>query len=606
MARRRPRLLLRFGLVSFVAVVALGVVLGAQLRSNARKEAVHDARVIAGSTARLLIQSELAPGDLVRPLSAPRAERLTRRVHASLEDTDVVRVKLWSRGGQVVYSDDAAEQGTRVRVGGHLAQALDGTAASEVEGGDESGDEHEPMVETYVPLRFGAGGPVVGAFEVYVPYATVADRIQRQVRQVLTALVVGLVLLWAALFRLVLAASRRLVRYADENRRLALEDGLTGLANREAFLERAGAVLDERPPLAAVVLLDLDRFKDINDSLGHHAGDLLLQAVGPRLRGAVPASSVIARLGGDEFAVLLSPLAVAADAELIAQAVRSALAEPIEIEGIAVSAEASVGIATYPADGEDVADLLQHADIAMYAAKAGRTGVTSYHAETDRSSHERLLVLAELREAIARDELVLHYQPKVSLADGRTVGVEALVRWNHPRRGLVGPDQFVGLAEHTGLIGPLTGWVLGRALRDARHWWDAGAEIGVAVNLSVANLVDPELPAMVAALLAETRLPPRALELEITESVLMTEPGRALETLSLLRSMGVRIAVDDYGTGHSSLAYLHRLPLDTLKIDRSFVAAMGREGGVIVRSTVATNSGPARASSSWATGTGRA
>jgi diguanylate cyclase len=335
-----------------------------------------------------------------------------------------------------------------------------------------------------------------------------------------------------------------------------------------------------------VLLLDLDRFKDLNDSLGHHAGDLLLREIGPRIRDALPPGSVVARLGGDEFAAFLAPVAGPEAAEDAARAVARALAEPVEIEGIAVAAEASIGIAVHPADGDDAAALLQHADVAMYAAKASRSGVAAYQPEADRSSHERLLVLSELREAIARDELVLHYQPKIALGDGHAVGVEALVRWQHPRRGLLGPQHFVGLAEHTGLIGPMTAWVLTRALRDARRWWDEGAELGVAVNLSVANLVDPELPGLVARLLAETRLPPRALELEITESVLMTEPARALRSLRLLRSMGVRIAVDDYGTGHSSLAYLRQLPLDTLKIDRSFIAAMGGDGGVIVRSTV--------------------
>jgi diguanylate cyclase (GGDEF)-like protein len=586
MDRRRPRLLLRFGIVSFVAVAALGVLLASQLRGNVRQDAIHDAEAIARSTARLAIQPSLRPGDLERPLSPARTDALTRRVRTSLEDTPVVRVKVWNPHGRIVYSDDPSLHGRRFKLGEDLADALAGQASTQVEGADESGDLHRPMVETYVPLRFTVGGPVAGAFEVYIPYDTVVARASAQVRDVTVTLVLGLVVLWAALFRVVFGAARALVRYSDENRRLASEDALTGLANRESFLTEAARVLARRPALAAVVLLDLDRFKDLNDSLGHHAGDGLLQAIGPRLRAAVAPGSVVARLGGDEFAVLLAPLACPADAALTAQAIRTALAEPVEIEGIAVSAEASVGIATYPQDGADVAALLQHADVAMYAAKAGRTGITAYRAADDPSSHERLLVLSELREAIARDELVLHYQPKVALGSGRIAGTEALVRWQHPRRGLLGPDEFVGLAEHTGLIGPLTAWVLSRALRDARRWWDAGLRMGVAVNLSVANLVDPDLPGLVAGLLAETRLPPRALELEITESVLMTEPGRALRTLSVLRSMGVGLAVDDYGTGHSSLAYLHRLPLDTLKIDRSFVAAMGREGGVIVRSTV--------------------
>ena len=582
----RP-LLARFGVISAVAVLVLGLVLGERVRDHVGDEALHDAKTLAAATGRLALQPSLEPADLRRPFDAARSARLTRVVDGSLAETGIRRVKLWNRSGMVVYSDDPEVQGRRFPVGHELEEALGGEVASELQGTDEAESDGARMVEVYVPLRFSPGGPVAGAFEVYVPWAQVADRIERQQRDILVVLGIGLLLLWAALFRLVAGASRSLVGFAEENRRLAREDALTGLANRESFLEQAEAALARKPPLAAVVLLDLDRFKDLNDSLGHHAGDLLLREIGPRLRGALPAGSVVARLGGDEFAAFLEPLSTAAEAQLIAQGVRRALAEPVEINGIAVAAEASVGIAVHPDDGHDARALLQHADVAMYAAKQGRTGVSAYRPDADRSSHERLLVLSELREAIEHDELVLHYQPKVDLDDGKVVGAEALVRWQHPRRGLLGPHHFVGLAEHTGLIGPLTAWVLSRAVRDARRWWDAWVEIGVAVNLSVANLVDPELPELVARLLAETRLPPRALELEITESVLMTEPGRALHTLRLLRSMGVGLAVDDYGTGHSSLAYLQRLPLDTLKIDRSFVAAMmGEGGGVIVRSTV--------------------
>jgi diguanylate cyclase (GGDEF)-like protein len=590
MNRRGPRLLLRFGLVSAIALAILGTAVALELRSNIREEAVDDARGLATLTARLWLQPTLEPKDLLGPLSAVKSARVTDGVRASLDDTHVVRVKVWNRQGLVVYSDDDRVQGRTFAIGQELGEALGGEVASEIshlEASEEADDRHYgQLVEVYVPLRFTAGGPVEGAFEVYVPYADVSARIAAQVRRVTLLLAFGLLLLWAALFRLVAGASRRLREQAEDNRRLAREDALTGLANRTSFLELAGDALDRRPALAAVLLLDLDRFKDLNDSLGHQAGDLLLREIGPRLRRALPENAVLARLGGDEFAALLAPLESAEAAEAVARRILAALAEPVQVEGIAVVAEASVGIAVYPRDGEDAAALLQHADVAMYAAKESRAGVAAYRPETDRSSHERLLVLAELREAIANDELVLHYQPKVALSDGRTVGVEALVRWEHPRRGLLGPDHFVGLAEHTGLIGPLTAWVLTRAMRDARHWWDAGAHVGVAVNLSVANLVDPELPGLVARLLGETRLPPSAIELEITESVLMTEPARALRTLSLLRSMGVSIAVDDYGTGHSSLAYLHQMPLDTLKIDRSFVASLGEEGDVIVRSTV--------------------
>jgi diguanylate cyclase (GGDEF)-like protein len=581
-------LLFRFGLISALAIAAVGVVLVAELRSAISGQAIDEGRTIATLAARLKVEPELMPADLRAPMNPIRSARLASVLEASFEDTHVKRVKLYNSDGRVVFANDPAQQGKQAAVTGALRNALRGDTVAGIEEGEKAndpGDESlEKSVEVYVPLRFG--DRVAGAFELYVPYATVAARGEKKIKRTIFILLDGLVLLWAALFRLVAGASRRLRNQAEENRRLAREDALTGLANRTSFLELAADALAKKPRHAAVLLLDLDRFKDLNDSLGHHAGDLLLREIGPRLTTALPEGAVIARQGGDEFVALISPLSHPDEARAIAEAARAALAHPVEIQGIAVSAEGSVGIAHYPDDGTDVSTLLQRADVAMYEAKEKRTGVADYKADADRSSHERLLVLAQLREAIERDELVLHYQPKVSLKDGSIVGAEALVRWQHPERGLVPPMQFVPLAEHTGLIGPLTAWVLTQALTDTRRWWDRGRKLSVAVNLSVANLVDPELPGLVAGLLAQTRLPPSALEFEITESVLMTEPERALRTLKLLRSMGVRLAVDDYGTGHSSLAYLHQLPLNTLKIDRSFVSEMAGEGGVIVRSTV--------------------
>jgi diguanylate cyclase (GGDEF)-like protein len=579
-------LLIRFGLISALAIAALGVVLVAELKSTIRAQAVDEGRTLATLATRLRVVPELSRSDLFGPPNPIRTAQLHRALDSELEAADVVRIKIWNPQGRVVYSDRPADAEP---VSDDLREALGGRVIAGIEEAEElEPDEREEgdLVEVYVPLRLAEEGPVVGAFEVYIPYKTVAAGGEKKVRRTVFILLDGLVLLWAALFRLMAGASRRLRNQAEENRRLAREDGLTGLANRTSFTELASAALAKRPAHAAVLLLDLDRFKDINDSLGHHAGDLLLREIGPRLESALPLDSVVARLGGDEFAMLLAPLEDPADALAAAERVRHVLESPVEIEGIALSAEGSVGIAHYPEDGSDVATLLQRADVAMYEAKEHRSGVATYQPDADRSSHERLLVLAQLREAIENDELVLHYQPKVALDGETVVGAEALVRWEHPERGLVGPMNFVPLAEHTGLIGPLTAWVLERAMRDTRAWWDRGHRITVAVNLSVANLVDPALPRLVAELLAETRLPPAALEFEITESVLMTEPEKALRTLTLLRGMGAKLAVDDYGTGHSSLQYLHQLPLNTLKIDRSFVASMASEGGVIVRSTV--------------------
>ena len=588
MRSNRPRLLLRFALYSGLAIAFIGAVLILEMRSTIRGQALDEARKLATLATSLRVKPELRGADLSKPLNALEVAKLNAVLRDQLREADVLRIKVWNPRGDVVYSNDPLLQGRRFEVEGDLSEALDGFTIAGIEKASdaETAADERPgdLIEVYVPLRFD-GDPPVGAFGVYFSYDTVAASSEKKLQRTLWILLSGLVLLWAALFRLMAGASSRLRRQAEENRKLAREDGLTGLANRTSFTELASEALAKRPHHAAVLLLDLDRFKDINDSLGHHAGDLLLREIGPRLQSALPVGAVVARLGGDEFVALLAPVE-ADEAMRAAERVRECLNRPVEIEGIALSAEGSVGIAHYPADGPDVATLLQRADVAMYEAKERRMGVANYQPDADRSSHERLLILADLREAIERDELILHYQPKVDLLDNRVVGVEALVRWNHPERGLVPPVQFVPLAEHTGLIRPLTAWVIERALRDTRGWWERGHRISVAVNLSVANLVDPGLPGLVARLLAETRLPPSVLEFEITESVLMTEPERALRTLKLLRSMGAKLAVDDYGTGHSSLAYLHQLPLNTLKIDRSFVSTMASEGGVIVRSTV--------------------
>ena len=402
-----------------------------------------------------------------------------------------------------------------------------------------------------------------------------AARIQRKARHTVHLTLGGLLMLWLALFRLVAGASRRLRRHAAVNAHQANHDALTGLPNRTRFkreIERAiEASRDER---VAVLLLDLDRFKDINDTLGHHIGDLLLVEVGPRLAQALPADATVARLGGDEFAVLLPS---AHDG-----------AEPFAVAETCLHAEASLGVTLYPDHGGDVATLLRRADVAMYAAKRARTGVELYSSCADPYSTDRLLLLGELPGAIERGELVLHFQPKVELPSGRPVGAEALVRWDHPRRGLLPPSEFVPLAEHTGLIRPLTLWVLEEALAQCRRWRDEGLDLQVAVNLSAASFADESLPNDVARLIARSGLPPSALALEITESLVMTDPARAAEVLRVLQSMRVALSIDDYGTGQASLAYLGRLPVRELKIDRTFVAGLATDAtsAAIVRSTI--------------------
>jgi diguanylate cyclase (GGDEF)-like protein len=374
----------------------------------------------------------------------------------------------------------------------------------------------------------------------------------------------------------------------------AVHDGLTGLTNRTGFQAEVRETLAEAAPTGrplALFIIDLDHFKEINDTLGHHAGDQLLCEVGPRLAASSPEVSLVARLGGDEFAVLLDHISGPAQAIEVAGALTLGLEKPFVLpDGLLVELEASIGVVVTPEHGEDVDILLQRADVAMYLAKASRTGIELYAPERDDNTRRRLTLVGQLRTAIANNELTLFYQPKLDLATGDFFAVEALIRWPHPELGNVTPDEFIPLAERSGLIKPLTRFVLETAINQAQLWRRAGLPLRMAVNLSARSLLDDELPATVAFLLAEAGMDPATLELEITETQLMADPIGGAKVLGRLHAMGVRLTIDDFGTGYSSLSYLSSLPVDEIKIDRCFVSTLAPDGGsnddIIVRSTI--------------------
>jgi diguanylate cyclase (GGDEF)-like protein len=320
-------------------------------------------------------------------------------------------------------------------------------------------------------------------------------------------------------------------------------------------------------------MLDLDNFKEVNETFGHQAGDSLLKQVGPRLRQQLKEEDVLARLGGDEFAALL-PDTDPAMAITVAAKLLETLDRPFEMEGQLFDVAASIGVATFPFDGDSVESLLRRAEIALFVAKRSRGVCVSYAPEFEKHGASRLTMMAELRVALQQEQLRLHFQPLVSLRDHSLSGVEALVRWEHPARGMVPPGEFVPFVEKTRLIQPLTQWVITTALRQCRAWHEAGHTIPVSVNIAMRDLIDPHFPDLVGTLLREANVQPSWLRLEITEGVIMAEPERAIETLGRLRKLGVHLAIDDFGTGYSSLAYLHRLPVDEIKIDRSFVSRM--------------------------------
>jgi diguanylate cyclase (GGDEF)-like protein len=394
------------------------------------------------------------------------------------------------------------------------------------------------------------------------------------------------------LVALPLIAIHRNTRQALVNEHQALHDTLTGLPNRALFHDRVHQAIEtarRNEAHCAVMVMDLDHFKEINDTLGHYHGDRLLQLVGQRLSSSLRGEDTVARLGGDEFAVLLPNVRDGEYALEVARKLLDSLRRSFEIDGLSLEVGASIGIASFPLHGEDGEALLQRADIAMYVAKAAHAGARLYEVEHDQHSVQRLALAGELRRAIENDELLLHYQPKIDVATGRVVGVEALCRWQHPSLGLIMPVDFVPMAEHTGLITPLTKRVLEIALEQIATWRDAGRHLSVAVNLSARSFLDSQLlEADLPALLTQHQIDPALLELEITESMIVGDPERVRGVLETLNSLGVTLAIDDFGTGYSSLAYLRDLPVDEIKIDRSFVLEMGgeRSGETIVRSII--------------------
>ena len=386
-------------------------------------------------------------------------------------------------------------------------------------------------------------------------------------------------------------AEAELIRQSELNQHQALHDPLTGLPNRLLFGERIEHAIShaERSDKGlAILMMDLNRFKEVNDSLGHQAGDELLKEVGERLRGALRASDTVARLGGDEFGLLLPDPSDTEEVLGVIERIRTALEQPIFVQELPLAIEASIGIAVFPTHGRDAELLIQRADVAMYAAKQESAPFTFYDADADEYDPTRLTLVAELRRAMEQRELVLHYQPKAVLEDGSVRSVEALLRWQHPHQGLIFPDSFIPVAQETGLIRPLTLYVVDEALRQCREWRDAGLGLSISVNLSMRNLLDLEFPQQVEGLLKRWEVDASLLELEITESTMLANPARTKAVLGQLHALGIRLSIDDFGTGYSSLAYLRRLPIDEIKIDRSFVMNMDEEADdvAIVRSTI--------------------
>ncbi|WP_246036668.1 putative bifunctional diguanylate cyclase/phosphodiesterase [Cellulomonas telluris] len=673
--------------MSSLGMAAVGVALVLVTSTQMQRQATADGTALARIVASYASSAVPSNAFLTGVLSDDVADQVARRTSGF--EADLVELRLWSLDGRLMYSSDpSATSGvahtTRfdevLRTGEPDAVVQDDVRRVTAGGAaelvvldvytpvttDVTGDAAavgptpgaEPAPGPAPAATTGAGrGETVGVAEVVLDHSATQATLGEARRGVAVAVAASLVVLWVLLFRIVTSTSRRLRTAALENARLAMVDSLTGLPNRRLLAEqmrRAIARADEDDSRVGLILLDVDRFKDINDTLGHDHGDELLEQVAARLRGALRDEDLVARLGGDEFAILLPDVRTVENAERLAQRVRGLFSRPFELGDMALHIETSIGVACLPDHADDASSLMRTADIAMYVAKDRRTGVAVYSPDVDDSSPARLVLLGELHAAIERQarsrgavladgadadddeplregddahasaragrrlpawpgraaratradgaarahegapgpaaevpaaQLEMHYQPKIELATGRTVGYEALLRWRHPTRGVLLPGTFIPLAEQSGLIHEVTQLALTESVRQLADWHRAGQDVPVAVNLSAHDVASSAVVDTIEQLLEEHAVPARLLEVEITETAIVADRSRVVPVLHRLGELGVRVAIDDFGIGTTSISQLRDLPVDELKIDRLFVTDLGehaREGSEVV------------------------
>ena len=551
--------------------------------SQAESAAVFHSRFVV----RSVLGERLRPGDFSQAVKPDRAGALDSVADAYILVGDSVALELYSRDGRITYATDRSLVGTRP-ADARNARATLGTGnvakAVEVVNGRK-------ILKVFVPVPFVGSSEPAGVLALSQDYRPIVQAGRKGLLPVIGVLQLVLLTLYLSLFPLLRRVTARLRGQVEQIEKLALYDALTGLANRRLFhdrLEQAFLAARRNGEGFSLMLLDLDRFKEINDTLGHQTGDAVLEHLATRLREVARASDTVARLGGDEFALVLNGAHDGASGLFVAERIRRALEDPFVLgDELSLQLETSIGIAVFPQHGEDAEQLLKHADIALYASKDAHAPIV-YAAEHDQHSADGLELVAQVRKAIEHGELIVHFQPEVDLATGATRRVEALVRWDHPERGLLLPEAFIPLARQSALVRPITRHVLDVALQKCRAWHDAGIEVGVAVNLAGRDLQDSRLEEEVSDALRRWKLEPDVLELEIPESAVISDRDRIHKMLSRLNERGVRIAVDDFGSGYASLSHLRQLPVDVLKIDKSFVQNIGGNGedDAIVRSTI--------------------
>ncbi|HZU40231.1 MAG TPA: bifunctional diguanylate cyclase/phosphodiesterase [Solirubrobacteraceae bacterium] len=570
-------------------MLVLGFVLARSFTADAARRGLAEGVSEAKLVARSAIEPVLTGRQLTTGIEAGERRALRAVANRVVARGTVLRLRVRDLEGRVRFSsdgsglldraDDEALDAGRGKIVAHLTHL---NADS-----NDTGDTGTAAVEVYLPLEAGSPTHRVGVLEIYLPYAPIGHDVSTGLERLYLDLALGLAALYVVLFAITASVSASLRKAAALNAYLAEHDPLSGLANRTLFQRRLDLALrsarDDRSVVVAVA--DLDRFKHINDTLGHDSGDRLLRQIAHRLAAALGPGDVAARLGGDEFGLLIE---TADGPEPALRALRELMQQEVEINGLRLAGAVSLGYAIAPADGVTVAELMQRAELAMYAAKASHAGCARYSASLRRGDASSFALLSELPRAIARDELVLHYQPQAAPEQRQISALEALVRWQHPDRGLLYPDSFIPMAEQTDVIDALTEWVLRAALIDLQSLGERADGLAVAVNVSARSIGRTSFASEVIGLLDELNMPGRRLIIEVTETALLTDPQRAAGVLAMLAGAGVGISLDDFGRGQTSLSYLSALPLGELKIDRSFVTDMVENGAhaSIVRSLI--------------------
>jgi diguanylate cyclase (GGDEF)-like protein len=580
---RAPRLVLRFALVTAAGLTLAAAVILVVVQHAYTLQAERHAIERTQLTVQGVLAERLRPSDLAAPVKGTRRRQLDVLFAGKVLSSENLVGTLYSPSGRVTYSTAHPLIGARNRTRTDIQTALEGRIASRVTHG---GAEHDRVLVTDIPVVTGTQVTgVVSIEQDYAPIASAAKRSSLLIAAVLEGLLVGLSLI---LIPVLARASRRIRDHVAELDHVATHDELTGLPNRIGFRRVFESNTAAPTTEGSVLLIDIDGFHEINETLGSHNGDRLLTQVGSRLEDTLGGTDQIARIGEDEFAVLLSTSS-RTQIDRIGRSLQDTLAETaLTVDGVRIAIDVNIGAATIIGTGADLDTALRCASVALTAAKDNNTKLEIYDASLDSTNTSKQKLVTELRHGLAAGELIVHYQPQADLTTRWIRGAEALIRWQHPRRGLLAASEFIQAAERTGLITYIGRFVLEESTRQWQHWNTRGIKLDLAVNLTAVDLLDPHLPDEIAALLERNSLPPEYLVLEITERTLLRDERRTSEMLDRLARIGVRLAIDDYGTGYSSLSYLHRLPIHQVKLDRSFTTNITTNAisATIVRSTI--------------------